>query len=141
MYPAFLSFQLLRFRTVIWELSLIRAAKKLLKDTGSRVAQCHVRIAGRGQPCSHGFFRSMYAGKEIQKRNRVWGSFSLLFLYRRVPKGRGKTRKSWNLRISFFRPRRRLQNSPYFAYSSTREQSNKRSGMRLKTESETGERR
>ena len=28
-----------------------------------------------------------------------------------------------------------------FAYSSTREQSNKRSGMRLKTESETGERR
>ena len=26
-----------------------------------------------------------------------------------------------------------------FAYSSTREQSNKRSGMRLKTESETGE--
>ena len=27
-----------------------------------------------------------------------------------------------------------------FAYSSTREQSNKRSGMRLKTESETGER-
>ena len=32
----------------------------------------------------------------------------------------------------------RLQNSPYFAYSSTREQSNKRSGMRLKTESETG---
>ena len=35
----------------------------------------------------------------------------------------------------------RLQNSPYFAYSSTREQSNKRSGMRLKTESETGERR
>ena len=33
----------------------------------------------------------------------------------------------------------RLQNSPFFAYSSTREQSNKRSGMRLKTESETGE--
>ena len=31
----------------------------------------------------------------------------------------------------------RLQNSPYFAYSSTREQSNKRSGTRLKTESET----
>ena len=31
----------------------------------------------------------------------------------------------------------RLQNSPYFsAYSSTREQSNKRSGTRLKTESE-----
>ena len=28
-----------------------------------------------------------------------------------------------------------------FAYSSTREQSNKRSGTRLKTESETGERR
>ena len=28
-----------------------------------------------------------------------------------------------------------------FAYSSTREQSNKRSGARLKTESETGERR
>ena len=28
-----------------------------------------------------------------------------------------------------------------FAYSSTREQSNKRSGMMLKTESETGERR
>ena len=28
-----------------------------------------------------------------------------------------------------------------FAYSNTREQSNKRSGMRLKTESETGERR
>ena len=28
-----------------------------------------------------------------------------------------------------------------FAYSSTREQSNKMSGMRLKTESETGERR
>ena len=28
-----------------------------------------------------------------------------------------------------------------FGYSSTREQSNKRSGMRLKTESETGERR
>ena len=28
-----------------------------------------------------------------------------------------------------------------FAYSSTREQSNKKSGMRLKTESETGERR
>ena len=28
-----------------------------------------------------------------------------------------------------------------FAFSSTREQSNKRSGMRLKTESETGERR
>ena len=28
-----------------------------------------------------------------------------------------------------------------FVYSSTREQSNKRSGMRLKTESETGERR
>ena len=28
-----------------------------------------------------------------------------------------------------------------FAYLSTREQSNKRSGMRLKTESETGERR
>ena len=28
-----------------------------------------------------------------------------------------------------------------FAYSSTREQSNERSGMRLKTESETGERR
>ena len=28
-----------------------------------------------------------------------------------------------------------------FAYSITREQSNKRSGMRLKTESETGERR
>ena len=34
----------------------------------------------------------------------------------------------------------RLQNSPYFsAYSSTREQSNKRSGTRLKKESETGE--
>ena len=34
---------------------------------------------------------------------------------------------------------RRLQNSPYiFAYSSTREQPNKRSGTRLKTESETG---
>ena len=30
---------------------------------------------------------------------------------------------------------------PYFAYSSMREQSNKRSGTRLKTESETGERR
>ena len=29
----------------------------------------------------------------------------------------------------------------FFAYSSTREQSNKRSGMMLKTESETGERR
>ena len=35
----------------------------------------------------------------------------------------------------------RLQNSPYFAYSSTREKSNKRSRTRLKTESETGERR
>ena len=36
---------------------------------------------------------------------------------------------------------RRLQNSPLFAYSSTREQSNKRSGTRLRTESETsGER-
>ena len=35
----------------------------------------------------------------------------------------------------------RLQNSPYFWVSSTREQSNKRSGTRLKTESETGERR
>ena len=35
----------------------------------------------------------------------------------------------------------RLQNSRIFAYSSTQEQSNKRSGMRLKTESETGERR
>ena len=32
------------------------------------------------------------------------------------------------------------QNSPFFfAYSSEREQSNKRSGTRLKTESETGE--
>ena len=30
---------------------------------------------------------------------------------------------------------------PIFAYSSTREQSNKMFGMRLKTESETGERR
>ena len=37
--------------------------------------------------------------------------------------------------------KRRLQNSPLFAYSSTREQSNKRSGTRLRTESETsGER-
>ena len=35
-----------------------------------------------------------------------------------------------------FRRGRRLQNSPYFAYSRTREQSNKRSGTRLKTESE-----
>ena len=35
----------------------------------------------------------------------------------------------------------RLQNGPYFAYSSTREQSNKKSGARLQTESETGERR
>ena len=36
----------------------------------------------------------------------------------------------------------RLQNSPYiFAYSSTREKSNKRSRTRLITESETGERR
>ena len=33
----------------------------------------------------------------------------------------------------------RVQNSPYFAYSSKREQSNERSGTRLKTESETGE--
>ena len=33
----------------------------------------------------------------------------------------------------------RLQPARIFAYSSTREQSNKRSGMRLKTESETGE--
>ena len=32
---------------------------------------------------------------------------------------------------------RRLQNSPLFAYSSTREQSNKRSGTRLRTENET----
>ena len=30
----------------------------------------------------------------------------------------------------------RLQNGPYFAYSSAREQSNKRSGTRLKTESD-----
>ena len=36
---------------------------------------------------------------------------------------------------------RRLQNSPIFAYSNTREQSNKRSGTKLKNESETGERR
>ena len=36
----------------------------------------------------------------------------------------------------------RLQNRPYFfAYSSKREQSKERSGTRLKTESETGERR
>ena len=34
-----------------------------------------------------------------------------------------------------------MQNSPYFACSSKREQSNKRSETRLKTESETGERR
>ena len=39
-----------------------------------------------------------------------------------------------------FRRGRRLQNSPYFAYSRTREQSNKRSGTRLKTESERLER-
>ena len=39
------------------------------------------------------------------------------------------------------RERFRLQNSPYFAYSSTHELSNKRSGTRLKMESETGERR
>ena len=40
MYPAFLPFQLSRFaRTGIWELLLIGAAKKLLKDTRSRVAQ------------------------------------------------------------------------------------------------------
>ena len=38
--------------------------------------------------------------------------------------------KAWNTEFG------RLQNSPYFAYSSTRKQSNKRSGMRLKTESE-----
>ena len=36
---------------------------------------------------------------------------------------------------------RRLQTVRIFAYSSTREQSNKRSGTRLKTESKTGERR
>ena len=34
----------------------------------------------------------------------------------------------------------RLQNMRIFAYSSTREQSNERSGTKLKTESETGER-
>ena len=40
MYPAFLPFQLSRFaRTGIWELLLMGAAKKLLKDTRSRVAQ------------------------------------------------------------------------------------------------------
>ena len=39
------------------------------------------------------------------------------------------------------RPKFRLQNSPYFCVFKTREQSNKRSGTRLKTESETGERR
>ena len=39
-----------------------------------------------------------------------------------------------------FRRGPRLQNSPYFAYSRTREQSNKRSGTRLKTESERLER-
>ena len=40
MYPAFLSFQLSCFaRTGIWELLLIGAAKKLFKDTRSRVAQ------------------------------------------------------------------------------------------------------
>ena len=39
-----------------------------------------------------------------------------------------------------FRRGRRLQNSPYFAYSRTRERSNKRSGTRLKTESERLER-
>ena len=39
-FPAFLSFQLSRFaRTGVWELLLIGAAKKLLKDTRSRVAQ------------------------------------------------------------------------------------------------------
>ena len=36
--------------------------------------------------------------------------------------------------------RYRLQNSPYFCVSNTCEQSNKSSGARLKTESETGER-
>ena len=39
-----------------------------------------------------------------------------------------------------FRRGRRLHNSPHFAYSRTREQSNKRSGTRLKTESERLER-
>ena len=35
----------------------------------------------------------------------------------------------------------RLQNRPYFCVSRKRDQSNKRSGTRLKTESETGEKR
>ena len=42
-----------------------------------------------------------------------------------------------------YHPHTRLQNSPYFCVFkyATREQSNKRSGTKLKTESETGERR
>ena len=41
----------------------------------------------------------------------------------------------------YFQLLSRLQNSSFFAFSSKREQSNKRSGTRLKTESETVERR
>ena len=50
--------------------------------------------------------------------------------------GRRKTTKTSGVHFSLDCKTVRI-----FAYSSTREQSNKKSGMRLKTESETGERR
>ena len=43
--------------------------------------------------------------KRSRKGTGSGDSFSLMFLYRRFPTGRGKTRKSWNSRISFSRPR------------------------------------
>ena len=57
-------------------------------------------------------------------------------------KGGAHFMQAWyqkNLQISY--QRIDCKTVRIFAYSSTREQSNKRSGMRLKTESETGERR
>ena len=54
------------------------------------------------------------------------------------PQGGGLPWPSCSGKTSINMATTRAQNSPYFCVSSTREQSNKRSGARLKTESETG---
>ena len=85
-------------------------------------------------------FQSFYAQIEILNRNRL---VELYLLEGDLIPFHSYRRSAVDLKLEVVKRNvllNRLQNMRIFAYSSTREQSNERSGTKLKTESETGER-